>query len=33
MNGVDPLTIQKELEKETGKYLSINNIINVLRRS
>ena len=30
LNGVDPITIQKELEAYTGKRLSINEIINLI---
>jgi hypothetical protein len=30
LNGVDPLTIQVELEKHLGKLLSINEIIKLL---
>jgi hypothetical protein len=31
LNGVDPLTIQAELEKQTGKHLTILEIINLIQ--
>lgn len=32
LNGVDPLTIQKELQEKTGQYKSIQEIISMVKR-
>jgi len=31
LNGVDPLTVQAELQTKAGKYLSINKIIKIMK--
>lgn len=33
LNGIDPLTIQQELVEKTGQYLTINEILNLIKNN